>query len=623
MVGLAGLWDPDADEQTLRRDLERMRRVLEVPTVPQVAADAAAAGIACTVLARHAVPTHAVAHDDVERVWLAFDGEIYNRDELSARLTDRRRAAATGDARLCLELLHAEGESFAGRLNGQFNLIVYRVREGRLSIATDRHGYRPLFVAQRQRKVLFATAMKAIIAALEGTPTVDGIGLLELICGGWPMGDRTWVDGIRVATPGCWIHFTADRSWESRYFRVRFEGPSAGRSLESHAEGLAEKLTQAIRRQTAPAGRFAIPLSGGLDSRALLLATPGERPPALTYTFGRADSFDVLYAQRLAHAAGVPHRHFTYSAGYLGRILDGVVWLTEGLNPFAEVAFGSLQFHDHIGAEVDALLYGHCGDCLTGAHLPPSLIAMTSRQRLIEMVFRRYNHVADAALRRVLNGTFYRRYTGSVFEDVRKTFDGVEGETMADILNAWDMENRQRRGTFGSTVVDRYRFEVRAPFLDNDVVDHLRRARLSWRLQQIAYKRMHITVFPAAAKVPWAYTGRPLRRSLAGDFAQQGINYVRRRLRRQQPNPRDFRNLTADTSNDARLAQVLRDFVAHECFPADVFDRKGIEDTIEDHWNGRGDLTHLVVMLATFAAAWRMFVFAAPPAMPADAMPQG
>lgn len=619
MAGLAGIWDPGAAEQALRRDLARMERSLEVPAVPQHVTVTATVGAACMGLTRAGVDV--IARDDARHIWLVFDGELYNRDELAARLPAATGTAIASNAELCLALLLAEGESFAGRLNGQFNLVVYREDEGRLSIATDRYGYRPMFVSQRGRRVLFATAMKAIIAVLDTVPSVDGIGLLQSMRGGWPLGDRTWLDGIRLPTPGSWIHITAERSWESRYFRLHFE--AARGSSQSHAEGLAEKLTQALRRQTAPDERFAVPLSGGLDSRALLLAAPRDRRPALTYTSGHADSFDVVYARQLARIAGVPHRHFSYGERHLGDILPGVVWFTEGLNAFAHVALGALHFHDRIGMEADALLYGHCGDCLTGAHLPPLIFARWSRERLIDRVFRQYNRLPEAALRRVLNEGFYRRHASSLLDTVRATFVGIEGETMADVLDVWDMENRQRRGTFASTAVDRYRFAVRAPFLDNDVVDHLRQARLSLRLLQIAYKRMHLTAFPDAAEVPWAYTGRRLRRSLAGDFVEHGVNYVRRRLYRARPDPRDFRNLTALTRSDDRLARVVRDFAGHGCFPADVFDRKGIEDTLDDHWSGRRDMTHVVVMLATFATAWRLFLFAPRSTMPADALPQG
>jgi asparagine synthetase B (glutamine-hydrolysing) len=617
VAGLAGIFDGRSEADTLRRDVDRMRRTLLTPRMSTDVSFATVRGFACQAPAT----AKAVAHDDDTGTCLVFDGELYDRGRLVADLGEEDAATVRGDADLCLRLLLAQGEEFVERLNGQFNLVIYHAADERLSIATDRFGYRPLFVAERGSRFLFATAMKAILVALETAPAIDGIGLLQSMQNGWPLGTRTWFEGIHVAEPGCWLHITPAGVSRSRYFRLRFESGGEASSMQEYAEGLADVLRRSVKRRMGDNERVAIPLSGGLDSRALLLATSRERPPALTYTFGRADSFDVTYARRLADVAGVRHQHFPYAATYLGDILAGTVWFTEGLNPFAQVSLGSLHSHDRIGTEADVLLYGHCGDCLTGAHLPPSIFARWSRARLIERVARQYNQMPEAAVRRVFNQAFYRRYASDLFGAVRDTFAGIEGATAADVLDVWDMENRQRRGTFGSTAVDRHRFEVRAPFIDNDVVDHVRKARLSWRLLQNAYKRMHRTVFRDAAEIPWAYTGRRLSRSLAEDFLQHGLNYVARRLPRAQPDPRELRDLAAETRSDARLAQAVKDFVVHPGFPAEIFDRKGIEETVAEHWGGQRDLTHLVVMLATFATAWRLFLFESPTAIPAEIAP--
>ncbi len=575
---------------------------------------AAAPGLACVALARG----KATAGTDDGGIRLLFDGELYDRETLLERLNKNVAVAVGTDADLCLQLLLEEGDGFVERLNGQFNLIVYRAAQRRLSIATDRFAYRPLFFTQRGSRFLFATAMKAILAVIDKVPAVDGVGFLQLMRIGWPLGDRTWLGDIRVAAPGSWLHITDERTSTSRYFRLRFEARDSKASVQEHAAGLADVLRRAVRRRMRAAERVGIGLSGGLDSRSLVLAAPRDDPPALTYTFGRADSFDVTYARRIAEIAGVRHRHFAYARDHLTRILTGVVWLTEGLNPFAHVSLGSVAFHDHLAEEVDVLLYGHCGDCLTGAHLPSSIVMRRSRSGLIEDVFRQYNGVPEETLRRVVNEKFYRQHAGALREATQDTFAGIEGESLADVLDVWDIENRQRRGTFGSNAADRHRFEVRAPFLDNDVVDHLRRARLSWRLLQVAYKRMLVTAFPEAADVPWAYTGRRLSRGLAGDFVQQGINYVDRRLRRTAGDPRTFRDLAADTRGDAGFTQRLRDFAAHAHFPSEILNRDGLIEVVEAHASGRRNLTHLVVMLATFAEAWRLFLFDSPTTIPAE-----
>lgn len=624
MSALAGVYDPGAEAADIERDLARMQHVLELPSLPLRVEIARAAGAGCVLLdhcAEHGASW--VAHDDSRGLWLMFAGELYARDELRARLEDGAESSDS-DARLCLQLYLRDGEDFVRHLNGHFTIIVYREAERRLAIATDPFGYRPLFLATCGSRLLFASEMKAILAAFDATPTVDAIGLLQLARQGWPLGERTWLEPIQLAAAGTWYDITPSAMRRQRYFRFRFRRGTS--SLSAYVDGFGDTLRRAMQRVTAGAGRIGIALSGGLDSRSLLLAAdrcPDQ--PLIAYTFGRPDSRDVRYAAQLARIANVAHLRLTYEAGYLSRLLEAIVWRTEGLLPFSEATFTSMHFHDTLAQRVDVVLYGHAGDALTGAHLPQRVLLWRSRDRLIERLFREANRVPEVMLQRVFRPSFYRRFAPDLFDALRATFADIDQEELADVLDVWDIENRQRRGTFASTAVERYRFGVRAPFLDRELVDHLRQAPPIWRLQQLAYKRMIATAFPHAAAVPWAYTGARLRTGRLADFAALASSYVHRRLCQSKPwgmsTPQAFRDLGADTRGDHRLAHTIREFAASSSFPGEVFDRRGIEDVVQRHWVDREDLTHLVSMLATFAAAYRLLLWQQPCAIPAEAVP--
>ena len=630
MYALAGVYDPGAERADIERDLDRMRQALELPSTPSRVEIASAGGAGCVLLG-HRVEDQAawVARDAGRGVCVIIAGELYARDELRAQLRGEADAA-DNDARLCLRLYLRDGADFVRHLNGHFTVIVYREAERHLSIGTDPFGYRPLFLAACGRRLLFGSEMKAVLAALDSTPAVDGIGLLELARQGWPLGERTWLEPIRAAASGTWYEITPSAIQRRHYFRFRFQRGAAAASLPAYVEGFADKLRRAMRRTMAGPGRIGLALSGGLDSRALLLAADCHRQPLLAYTFGQADSSDVRYAAQLAEIAAVAHLHLTYEPGYLGRLLAPIVWRTEGLLPFSEATFTSMHFHNALAQRVDVILYGHGGDALTGAHLPQRVLLWRSKDSLIERVFRQYNRVPEAMLQRVFRPSFYRRFAPDLYASLRATFADIDQEHLADVLDVWDMENRQRRGTFSSTVVDRYRFGVRAPFLERELVDHLRQAPPSWRLQQMAYKQMIATAFPGAAAVPWAHTGSRLHTQRLADFAALARSYVRRRLRPAWPlrlspgsEPQAFRDLCADTRGDHRLAHTIREFAASSLFPGEVFDRQGIEDVVRRHWEGGEDLTHLVSMLATFATAYRLLLWQRPRAIPAEAVPAG
>ena len=631
MPNLAGVYHlrRDAPASETEAVLARMARVLDVPSVSYLTRTALGRRAGCVNLLRGlSANLSQPVKDAAESVWLMLDGELYNGDEL------RRWLACQGhdtreldDAGLCLALFDIEGDGFVHRLNGQFNLVIYHEPERTLRIASDRYGYRPLFVAEVAGRLLFALEMKAIIAALERPPESDGIGVLQTLRDGIAIGDRTWLDPIRVLDPGTILTATPSGVRRERYFRLRYRDGRATMSLPAFVDGFAVRLHRAAERRMKGPGRIGISLSGGLDSRSALLAIHPSHLPITAYTFGYPESRDVQYAHELAELLHLPHFHLAFTPGYLGRVIERVVWRTEGLFGFASTT--SIYFHPLIAAHMDIILNGHCGDALTGSHLRPFMLITRSRDKLIAEMFRSRAQTSDAALRRILNPGFYRRHAPHIFDAFRDTFTDIDNTEVPNITDAWDMENRQRRGTFHSPAVDRYRFEQRTPFLDNELVDHLVTAPTHWRFQQRAYKQMILFAFPHAAHVPWAYTGNRLTPSPPIELLRIGWNFGVKRLRQLQARfSRDgrslgeqFRDLEVELRADRRIQSIISDFARSSSFPEAVFDRDGILDIVERHWTRGENHTHLVTSLATYATAYRLLLFTPPAAIPPEAQP--
>lgn len=628
MPNLAGLYLLKPDVADIDAVLTRIARVLDVPSLAYSVRTAVGTRAGCVNLLRAPVPAQP-AHDHSKRRWLMLDGEIYNGDELRRYLTRAGRAGdGLDDAQLCLALYALEGERFVNRLNGQFNIALYQADEHSLLLANDRYGYRPLFMAEVAGRLLFAVEMKAIIAALPQTPALDGIGLLQILRDGITIGDRTWLEPIRVLDGGSLVRVTADgRIQRQRYFRYRHREDGPGMSLPAFVEGFGIHLHRATERIMKGPGRIGISLSGGLDSRSVVLSIHRSHLPIPAYTFGYPESRDVVYAKQLAELLHLEHTHLTFDGGYLGQVMAPVVWRNEALFPFA--ASTSIYFHERIGARMDTILNGHCGDAVTGSHLRPYMLWERSRNKLIDRLYASRQLAGDAALQALLNPRFYQRHAGELFDAFRATFADIESDTIANVADAWDMENRQRRGTFHSPSVDRYRFEQRTPFLDNELVDHLLAAPPRWRFEQQAYKKMIVYSFPHARAVPWAYTGRRISTSPLFELGRAGWNFGRNRASALAARFRAsgqlvgqaFRDLQSELRSDASIKREILRFTHSDSFPADVFDRTGIEELVRRHWEAGEDHTHLVTCMATFAVAHRVFLSESPHRIPADCMP--
>lgn len=629
MPNLAGIYLRRSDAADISTTLTRMAEVLDVPSLDYVTRSAVGQRAGCVNLLRPTAVSTQPAHDGRTRRWLMLDGEIYNVEEVRRSL-QRAGIPVDGvdDARLCLALYKLEGARFVERLTGQFNIVIYHADDDSLVIANDRYGYRPLFLAESTGRLLFAVEMKAIIATLDTSPHVDGTGLLQIVRDGIALGDRTWLDAIRVLDPGTVLRVTADgRVERRRYFRYRHREGGSSMSLPAFVEGFGHHLQRATERIMKGPGRVGISLSGGLDSRSVVLSIPASHLPIPAYTFGYPESRDVVYAKQLADLLHLPHTHLTFDGDYLGRVMAQVVWRNEGLFPFA--ASTSIYFHDRIGAQMDTILNGHCGDAVTGSHLRPYMLATHSREKLIRTLYGSRRLVADESLRALFNPTFYRRHSEELFDAFRATFSEIDNERIANVADAWDLENRQRRGTFHSPSVDRYRFEQRTPFLDNDLVDHLLSAPPRWRFEQRAYKKMIFNTFPTARAIPWAYTGRPISPSPGYELVRAGWNFARNRMNalaaRFLSNDRlvgqAFRDLATELRGDAVVKKTILDFSASSSFPSEVLDRAGLTELVRRHWEAREDHTHLVTCMATLAVAYQLFVFQSPQRIPAMCRP--
>src|SRR5947209_11202170 len=106
-----------------------------------------------------------MANED-ETVWIIFNGEIYNHAELRPELEARaHRYRTRSDTETILHLYEEEGPRCVERLQGMFAFAVWDRTRGRLLLARDRLGIKPLYFACTDHEILFASEIKAILAA--------------------------------------------------------------------------------------------------------------------------------------------------------------------------------------------------------------------------------------------------------------------------------------------------------------------------------------------------------------------------------------------------------------------------------------------------------------------------
>jgi asparagine synthase (glutamine-hydrolysing) len=250
---------------------------------------------------------------------LVFNGEIYNYKELRADLLKGGHHLSTeGDGETIIHLYEDCGLDLFAHLRGMYAFALWDAKAERLVLAVDHIGMKPLYLHERDGKLLFASEIKAFFADSE-TPRRMNLDVLDTFLSvGYMVGEETLFEGMRRLPPG---HALVAENGSTRlhpywafgggYSSHNGRGDLLGRPYSEHNEREASIITTArdliadsVRihlRSDVPLGLF---LSGGIDSAAVLALMSREAGGRVkTYTVGYdADVPDneLLHARRIA-----------------------------------------------------------------------------------------------------------------------------------------------------------------------------------------------------------------------------------------------------------------------------------------------------------------------------------
>src|SRR5437899_10386905 len=109
-----------------------------------------------------------------QTVWIVFNGEIYNHAALRPELQARgHRYRTRSDTETIIHLYEEEGERCVERLQGMFAFALWDRTRGRLLLARDRLGIKPLYYARTDDELVVASEIKASLAGRPGRPALN------------------------------------------------------------------------------------------------------------------------------------------------------------------------------------------------------------------------------------------------------------------------------------------------------------------------------------------------------------------------------------------------------------------------------------------------------------------
>ncbi|WP_028923631.1 asparagine synthase (glutamine-hydrolyzing) [Pseudonocardia acaciae] len=299
MCGIAGWADWERDLRGEAETVAAMTRTL-VPRGPDAGdvwvSRRAVLGhrrLAVIDLAGGAQPM-AAARPGQDECVITFAGEIYNFGELRSELQGRgHRFRTRSDTEVLLRAYLEWGEDCLPRLNGMFSFAVWDPAAGRLLLARDRLGVKPLYYRGYDGGVVFGSEQKALLAHPLVEPEVDAGGLAELLCLTQTPGHAVF-RGIRALRPGHLAVIDRRGVRESCYWRLH-SAPHDD-DPETTAATVRELLADTVERQLVADVPVGTLLSGGLDSSAVTALAS-----AASGTVGTVASYSIDFAGNDEH----------------------------------------------------------------------------------------------------------------------------------------------------------------------------------------------------------------------------------------------------------------------------------------------------------------------------------
>ena len=250
-----------------------------------------------------------IANED-ETIWIVFNGEIYNFQELRARLEKSGHHFRTRtDTEVIVHAYEEYGVDCLKYFRGMFAIAIWDRTNQRIFLARDRLGKKPLYYYYSNERIVFASELKSIVQ-FPGVPRDIDLNSLNIyLTYGYIQPPHSIFKGINKLSPGSYLELSLPerRLVVDRYWKLNFE-PKENITEESAQSQVRQTVEEAVRLRMISDVPLGVMLSGGIDSTIVTgIMSKASTQPIKTFSIG----FDELDYNELPFARLVAERFKT------------------------------------------------------------------------------------------------------------------------------------------------------------------------------------------------------------------------------------------------------------------------------------------------------------------------
>lgn len=546
-------------------------------------------------------------------------GKVYDYERKVSELKSRGHKFAVGnDAEFCLHSYEEYGKDFINSLNGSFVLAIYDLKRKKVMIANDRYGFRPLYYATSDGKLLLASEVKAILEDGAFKRELNDETIADFFAFGEILGNKTFFKGVETLPPASVLTYDGGDISIQQYWDFDYE-PDYSLSEDEIVARLVQTFKKAVDIRMRDNLRYGISLSGGLDSRTVLAAiNRSQRHRVMAFTFGTPGCDELKIAQMVAKKAGVNQMIIEYNTDELVPHAEEVVQLSDGMDTIG-VSFLPYAF-DRVREHVDVQLGGVALDLsLGGSFLGRRVLKAKSDEELVRIWYRKMALFPPQAMAALFTNDYYAAIKDMPLSSLADALRRAKPEHPVNKSDCFSLRNHVRRFTILGSVIGRNKAEEAMPTFDNRFIEVMLKIPPELRINHRIYRKFLMRLAPELAAIPYNHTmvraDAPLmvwRLGRIYQYAKEKIKKEIWRLTRGRiylPNKRSYVNL----DEWLRLNEKWKGFVTglllnEKACSRGYFNRNYIEALIKEHEAGKIDHSQRLAYLATFELFLRMFV---------------
>lgn len=364
-------------------------------------------------------------------VWLVFNGEIYNHQDLREILLNKGHIYKTKtDSETIIHLYEEFGVNCVDHLRGMFAFAIWDNNKKQLFIARDRLGEKPLFYHFDNQKFLFGSEVKTILQEKNIERSINFEAMDCYLSLRFIPAPNTMFNEIKKLPAGHFLLVKDGKLEIKQYWKPSYIEKYKGTKQQA-IEELDNMMAEVVKMRLmsdVPLGAF---LSGGIDSSliASLISLNSESKPN-TFSIGVVDDDynELPYAKAVAEKYNTTHREFLIKPVILDILPKVIDMMDEPTDPFAISVYNISQVtRQHVtvalGGDGGDELFGgydryHGNKFVSYLHNIPEIIRKTSLETLIKIFPEDFSKKSLSQKLRWLNHM-------SSFDDDRRYFESM------------------------------------------------------------------------------------------------------------------------------------------------------------------------------------------------------